>query len=320
MTRARVLGAAAVAIAAIGGAAWWTLRQPPVPADRPAAVAGTAGPGLLTAMPIGIPPRGEERPQITHVAIADLDRDGLNDVLVCDALKNQVAWIRQAPRGTFTEQTIAGVSAPAHVEAIDFDGDGDTDLLVAALGFLFPNNSPVGSVIVMENDGRQRFRSHYVADRVARVADARAADFDADGDLDISVAGFGYDDGETSWLENQGGWKFQQHVLQRLAGGINAVPADINRDGAQDIVHLDVLDARRGAAALPLVVADALLGPRHGDVEEAPRPVALGVGRAEQGDDRGAHGAGDVQRAGVAGNHQLGASRQSDQVGNPGGR
>ena len=161
-----------------------------------------------------------------------------NDVIVCDALRGVVTWIRQAPRGTFTEQTIAGVAAPAHVEAVDFDKDGDLDLLVAALGFLFPNNNRVGSVIVLENDGRQRFTSHYIADRVARVADARAADLDGDGDLDVAAAGFGYDDGETSWLENRGQWKFEQHVLQRLSGAINAIPVDINDDKRPDIVAL----------------------------------------------------------------------------------
>jgi hypothetical protein len=203
-----------------------------------AVVAGRAGGGAVSLVPraIGQPPQGEERPQITHVAMADLDRDGLNDILVCDALRNRVVWIRQSPRGSYTEQLITGVSAPAHVQAIDFDADGDIDLVVAALGFLFPNNNRVGSVIVLENDGRQRFRSHYVADRVARVADARAADFDGDGDLDISVAGFGYDDGETSWLENRGAWRFDVHVLQRLSGVINAVPADISGDGTADIV------------------------------------------------------------------------------------
>jgi hypothetical protein len=203
-----------------------------------AAPTGSAPAAVWSAAPLGRPPQGDERPQITHVAVADLDRDGLNDVLACDALKNQVTWIRQSPRGTFTERLIAGVSAPAHVEAIDFDRDGDTDLLVAALGFLFPNNNRVGSVIVLENDGRQGFTSHYVADRIARAADARAADFDGDGDLDISVAGFGYDDGETSWLENTGGWTFEQHVLQRLSGAINAIPVDINGDKALDIVTL----------------------------------------------------------------------------------
>ena len=230
-----MIGAGVAAIVALA-AGWWLTAGRGAPADEPAApVLARRG---VAALPIGAGPQGEERPQITHVAIADLDRDGVNDVLVCDAVKNQVTWIRQSPRGVFTEQAITGVAAPAHVQAVDFDGDGDTDLLVAALGFLFPNNNRVGSVIVLENDGQQRFRSRYVADRIARVADARAADFDGDGDLDISVAGFGYDDGETSWLENQGSWKFEQHVLQRLAGGINAVPADINGDTVPDIVAL----------------------------------------------------------------------------------
>ena len=212
----------------------------PAPAATPPTTAATSiqTTALLTARPIGNPPKGEERPQISHVAIADLDRDGVNDVIVCDALRGVVSWIRQAPRGTYTEQTIAGVAAPAHVEVVDFDKDGDLDLLVAALGFLFPNNNRVGSVILLENDGRQKFSSHYIADRVARVADARAADFDGDGDLDVAVAGFGYDDGETSWLENKGQWKFEQHVLQRLSGGINALPVDLNADGRLDIVAL----------------------------------------------------------------------------------
>jgi hypothetical protein len=222
---------------------WASCGRAPAPAatETPAGVAGgTAGGGAVSfvSRAIGQPPQGDERPQITHVAMADLDRDGLNDVLVCDALGNRVVWIRQSPQGTYTEQLIAGVGAPAHVQPIDFDADGDVDLVVAALGFLFPNNNRVGSVIVLENDGRQQFRSHYVADRVARVADARAADFDGDGDLDISVAGFGYDDGETSWLENRGAWRFEPHVLQRLSGVINAVPADISGDGAADIVTL----------------------------------------------------------------------------------
>ena len=113
---------------------------------------------------------------------------------------------------------------PAHVEAVDFDGDGDLDLVVAALGVLFPEQQ---SRRLGDRARKRRpassFTSHYVADRIARVADASAGDLDGDGDLDLAVAGFGYDDGETSWLENQGGWKFEQHVLQRLSGPINAI-------------------------------------------------------------------------------------------------
>ena len=48
------------------------------PAGTPAGVPANA---LFTLRAIGDPPRGEERPQIAHVAIVDLDRDGINDVL-----------------------------------------------------------------------------------------------------------------------------------------------------------------------------------------------------------------------------------------------
>jgi hypothetical protein len=227
---AAVLAVAVFSILSCGGGA-----APPSSNRTPAAPAG--GP-LVTGRAIGLPPQGEERPMISQVATADLDGDGLRDVIVCDAYRNLVAWIRQSPRGTFSEQRLAAVRAPAHAEIVDIDRDGDQDVLVASLGFLHPNNARIGAVLVLENDGRQQFTVRTLVDKVARVADARAADFDGDGDLDVSVAGFGYDDGETSWLENTGGWRFTMHVLQRLSGGINAVPADVDGDGRPDILTL----------------------------------------------------------------------------------
>ena len=173
---------------------------------------------------VGDPLRDKERPQIANVQVADLDRDGLLDILVCDATRNMVSWIRQFPPGAYTEYPITrALQAPAHVEAIDFDGDGDLDLVVASLGALFPDNRRIGSVIVLENDGGQQFTSHVVAQGIARVADARAGDLDGDGDFDLAVAGFGYDQGETLWLENKGGWTFEPHQLQPLSGAINAI-------------------------------------------------------------------------------------------------
>src|SRR4051812_27280558 len=194
--------------------------------------------GFFEASPIGERPAAGERPRVTYVQIADLDKDGLPDVVVCDALRDRVSWIRQSPRGSFTETILLAVHAPAHVTPIDVDGDGDLDLVVAALGVLMPSNNRTGSVIVMENDGRQRFTPHVVADRIARVADAEPADLDGDGDIDIAVAGFGYDDGESGWLENKGGWRFEMHTLLRLSGTINAAVADINNDGRPDILAL----------------------------------------------------------------------------------
>jgi hypothetical protein len=244
MASRTVVTTIAVLVAVGAAVIWYTSgpRQAEAPSSTdstPAISTPTSSTAVkFSSVSIGDPIKGDERPQIAHVAVADIDDDGLDDVIVADAKRNIVSWIRRAPDGTFAERSLGGVAAPAHTQPIDFDGDGDTDLVVAALGFLFPNNNRVGSVIVLENDGNETFTHRYVADRIARAADARAADMDMDGDLDIVVAGFGYDDGETSWLENKGGWAFEQHVLQRLSGAINAIPVDLNRDGALDIVSL----------------------------------------------------------------------------------
>jgi hypothetical protein len=194
---------------------------------------------LFAPQPLGELPRGSERPQISHILLDDLDRDGLLDVLACDVVRNRVSWIRQFPKGAFTEIAVGeSVAAPAHVEAVDFDGDGDRDLIVASLSVLFPNNNRIGSVVALENDGRQRFTNRVLVDRVARVADARPGDLDGDGDLDLAVAGFGYDSGETGWLENKGGWMFEHHVLQRLSGPVNTLVEDLDGDGRLDITAL----------------------------------------------------------------------------------
>lgn len=215
------------------------------------AVGGRTG---LESMPRAVLPPGEkiefllpkpigkdfdQPPWISHVQVVDLDQDGLLDVVVCDCRENTVSWIRQSPRGEFAEQVCAsGLVAPAHVQATDFDGDGDLDLMVAVLGMLFPNNDLIGSVVVLENTGECEFIKHVIIQGIARVSDVRAGDLDGDGDKDLAVAQFGYDDGETRWLENLGEWKFKTHMLQHLAGPIHCELFDIDSDEDLDIVLL----------------------------------------------------------------------------------
>jgi hypothetical protein len=56
--------------------------------------------------------------------------------------------------------------------------------------------------------------------------------------MDLAVAQFGYDDGETRWIENLGNWEFRSHILQYLSGPVNVEITDIDFDGDLDIISL----------------------------------------------------------------------------------
>ena len=214
---------------------WFSSKKNSAPlGDR---VTSTRQSNMLAPIPVGFP--ANDHPLIASVTLADLDRDGLEDILVCDLLANRIGWIRQHPLGTYTEQWLGpALKVPVRVQAIDFDLDGDLDLLVAVMGQLLPTNDKIGSIVILENDGKQGFLLHIIADRIARVTDVRGGDMDGDGDIDLVVGQFGYYEGETRWMENLGNWKFKSHILQNLSGPIHAIPVDFDHDGDLDIVSL----------------------------------------------------------------------------------
>ncbi len=209
------------------------------PDDRASILPPAAALRFFEPRAVGNPFAPKDRPLVAQVSIVDLDADGLTDIVACDVLANRVVWVRQSPRGTFTETALGTeVRAPAHAAPVDLDGDGDLDLVVASLGVMFPSNAMIGSIVVLENDGRGHFTNRVLIDGIARVSDVRAGDLDGDGDLDLAVAQFGYDDGETRWMENLGNWKFKSTVLQNLSGPINVEIVDLDGDGDLDIASL----------------------------------------------------------------------------------
>ncbi len=191
----------------------------------------------LTRIEIGEPL--EDEPWITHVRIADLNGDSLLDILVCDGLRHRITWLENLGDERFAERLLADeIQAPVHAEAIDFDQDGDNDVLVASMGVVFPNNEKIGSVIVFENDGSEQFGKRVLLENTSRVSDVQAADLDGDGDLDLAVAQFGYNQGEVRWMRQVGEWKFESEILLDRSGAINVAVTDMNGDGSQDIVAL----------------------------------------------------------------------------------
>jgi len=234
-------------VAALAGVFLW----PPAPkAKTSAAPAATKTLAPLTAQqahleyvptPIGAGLGEIDRPIVTHLAIVDLDGDGLPDVLYCDARKNTVRWIRQAPRGVYTEQIIGeDIPAPAHVATADVNGTGRLDVLVASMGQITPNNDRIGSVVVLENLDNRHFHKRVLLDHVARVTDVRGANLTARADhrLDLVVGQFGYAQGETRWMENKGDWSFASHIVNTQSGCIHTPVADFDGDGLPDFAAL----------------------------------------------------------------------------------
>ncbi len=192
-------------------------------------------------IPIGSPASEFGRPIVTNLQIVDLDQDGMPDVLYCEARNNTVRWIRQHPRGVFTEETIAdNVPAPAHVAAADLQGSGRLDVLVACMGQIMPNNDRIGSVLVLENLDNRSFRPRTLLKGTARVSDVRAANLagHTDGRLDLVVGQFGYAQGEIRWMENKGGWIFESHVVNRQSGTVHTPTSDFDGDGRPDFAAL----------------------------------------------------------------------------------
>ncbi|MDN3657145.1 VCBS repeat-containing protein [Ferruginibacter paludis] len=187
-------------------------------------------------------------------AIADVNKDGLEDFFVCGAKGQAGELFLQQKNGSFKVSADSTVfvndKACEETDALffDADNDGDPDLYVVSGGNIYSGITPLLNDRLYLNDGKGHFS---FADNLPAMSEnksvAIAADVDHDGDLDLFVGGRSisrnYSKTPASYLLiNDGKGKFSfakgdiTTILQQLGMVTSASFTDIDKDGWPDLV------------------------------------------------------------------------------------
>src|SRR5262245_12839064 len=89
-------------------------------------------------------------------------------------------------------------------------------------------------------------------------------------------------------------------------------------DGAQDFIRTKVQETRRSPVTAPLIVARTVAVFRDVDIFARPRPVACWIRWTEERNDGCSDCGRDVQRTGIAGDHQSRRAREREQIADAG--
>jgi hypothetical protein len=165
------------------------------------------------------------------VAVADLNRDGIPDVVVSNFGSNTVSVLLGNGDGTFqAAQNFNTGSGPDAVTAGDFNGDGIPDLAVA--------NQKDGTVSILLGNGNGTFKSGVAYPAASLPLALAMGDFNGDGKTDLAVGDATALSGNVSLLFGNGDGTFQSPANFSV-GTNNATPGvvagDFNRDGRLDL-------------------------------------------------------------------------------------
>lgn len=191
------------------------------------------------------------------LAAADLNGDGLEDMVIGGSVSHEATLLLQEKNGSFTRKPVlAGKTVKASedmgIVLFDADNDGDADMYIASGGFESQPNSEAYHDKLYLNDGRANFTidSAALPQNFTSKSCVRATDYDNDGDLDLFVAGRveprNYPKSVSSFIyrndSKMGVVKFTD-VTSAVAKSLmncglvcDAVWSDFDNDGWQDLI------------------------------------------------------------------------------------
>lgn len=141
--------------------------------------------------------------------------------------------------------SLANVADPVHTEPTDLDGDGEMDFVVADIGTLNPKEQWFGTLwwVRPSKSSESGWERTAIMTGLSRVCDARAIDYDQDGDQDLIVAEFGYRFEGAIYLVTNEGVKdgvrrWTPRIIDNRNGAIHVPVIDFNDDGRPDFMTL----------------------------------------------------------------------------------
>lgn len=195
----------------------------------------------------------EESTRGPKIAVADINRDGLDDFYACGAKGQGGALMIQQPNGTFVLSDTALFNQDAGAEDVaavffDANGDGHTDLYVVSGGNEYNGNNPLLLDRLYMNTGNGHFikSTRALPEIFQNKSCVSVADTDHDGDLDLFVgtlsdaAAYGIPQ-SSHLLINDGKGKFSianDNIIRLDKIGVvtTSTFTDINNDGWPDLV------------------------------------------------------------------------------------
>ncbi|MDP1844778.1 MAG: VCBS repeat-containing protein [Sediminibacterium sp.] len=187
------------------------------------------------------------------MAVADINKDGLDDFFVCGASEQPGMIMTQTSKGKFNSIPLPNSGMSLHAEKVDavfFDAnkDGFPDLYIVSGGNQYDDGNPALADHFYLNNGKGSFipSDNLIPTITKNKSSVTATDFDHDGDIDLFVSGLSdskqYGITQPSYLlVNNGKAVFSvapPEIIQSQNMGMvtMATFTDINNDGWDDII------------------------------------------------------------------------------------